>query len=182
MNRIHLSKASLLMVTLAVIACGQESLPEPQPEGSAASQKQELSLFKALILRRTVQGGTQSPEYRAAHDMGLDVTLASDTEWAQMTPAEFASYRVIILGDANCASLDVASAALANRHVWGPVVNGNILVAGTAPVANGADFMTREGHPVRRVHAGPDGPVCVPELLLPERGPQHPRGAAGAVR
>jgi hypothetical protein len=68
----------------------------------------------------------------------MSVTVATDAQWAAMTADDFSSYRVIILGDAGCASLDVVSAALANRHIWGPVINGNILIAGTAPVANGA--------------------------------------------
>jgi len=144
MNRIHLSRASLLMVTLAVIACGQESTLEAQQEGSPATRKDEISQFTALILRRTVAGAEQSAEYQAATKLGLRVTLVDDTQWAGMTAAQFASYRVIILGDANCASMDVASAALANRHVWGPVVNGNILIAGTAPVANGAASVTEK--------------------------------------
>jgi hypothetical protein len=146
MHRLHLSRASLLLVTLAVIACGQESIPEASQEVSPATRKDEISQFTALILRSTVVGGEQSPEYRAAAEkMKLKVTLASDTEWAAMTAAQFASYRVIILGDANCAtSLDAVSAALANRHVWGPVVNGNVLIAGTAPVANGAAAVTEK--------------------------------------
>jgi hypothetical protein len=157
MNRVNLSRASLLLAALTVIACGQESTLESQQESSLGTRKDAVSQFKALILSRTVEGGEQSPEYQAARKMGLAVTLASDTEWAGMTAAQFATYRVIILGDANCASEDVVSAALANRHVWSRVVNGNILIAGTAPVANGAAVVTEKAVRFAAYEAGLTG-------------------------
>ncbi|HYH98497.1 MAG TPA: hypothetical protein VD972_21270, partial [Hyalangium sp.] len=147
MNRGNLWRASLMMIALTAIACGQdlESTPEAgQPSTLATRQDAAFSQFKALILDRTVVGGTDSVEAAAARRLGLGVTVATDAQWAAMTAADFATYRVIILGDAHCASLDVASAALANRHVWGPVINGNMLVAGTAPVANGAPALVTE--------------------------------------
>jgi hypothetical protein len=137
-------KAAMLMVTLAVMACGQESTQEAAAAAAPATRKDQISQFKSLILARTVVGGEASAEYQAADKLGLHPELVSDTDWAGMTAAKFAEYRVIILGDANCASLDVASAALANRHVWGPVINGNVLIAGTAPVANGATSVTEQ--------------------------------------
>ncbi|KFE62762.1 hypothetical protein DB31_3876 [Hyalangium minutum] len=134
----------MLVVTLAVMACGQESQQAASEAAAPTTRQDELAQFKALILARTVAGGTESVEYQAAKNMGFPVTLASDEQWAGMTAEQFAEYRVIILGDANCASLNVASAALANRHVWGPVINGNVLIAGTAPVANGATSVTEQ--------------------------------------
>ena len=144
MSRNPSIKAAMLMVTLAVMACGQESTQEAAQAATPATRKDEVSQFKSLILARTVEGGESSAEYQAANKLGLRPELATDAEWAGMTAAKFAQYRVIILGDANCASLDKVSAALANRHVWGPAIDGNILVAGTAPVFNGATSVTEQ--------------------------------------
>ncbi|MFL5346009.1 MAG: immunoglobulin-like domain-containing protein [Hyalangium sp.] len=137
MKRANLWNATLLMVTLAAIACGQEERPQAQQE-HVATRKDALSTNKALILGRTVSSGLSSPEAIAAKKFGLTVDVVTDAQWSSMTAAQFAAYRLIILGDASCASLDAVSAAVANRSVWGRVVNGSVFIAGTAPVANHA--------------------------------------------
>jgi hypothetical protein len=147
MNRANLWSASLLMVALTTMACGQdqESPIEAEQEGTLASRQEELaSLPRALILGSTVVGGVNSAEAQAASRIGLTPVVVDNAQWAAMTPSQFATYRVIILGDASCASLNAASAAVANRYAWGGVINGNVLIAGTAPVANGAPAMVTE--------------------------------------
>ncbi len=138
MKRANVWNASLLVVALAAIACDQEERPRSQQEHTLATRKDAVSQHKALILGRTVTGGLSSPEAIAASNFGLAVDVVTDAQWSAMTAEQFASYRLIILGDASCAGLDAVSAAEANRNVWGRVVNGSIFIAGTAPVANGA--------------------------------------------
>jgi hypothetical protein len=147
MNRTILWSASLLMVALTTLACGQDpaSPLSAEQKSTLASRKAAVaSLPQALILGSTVVGGENSVEARAADRLGLEPVVVSDEQWAGMSSEQFTEYRVIILGDANCASLDAASAAVANRWVWGGIVNGNVLIAGTAPVANGAPAMVTE--------------------------------------
>ncbi|WP_224370605.1 DUF5011 domain-containing protein [Hyalangium versicolor] len=129
---------------MTLIACGQENAPPIQQESTVGSRQDALAQNKALILGRTVTGGEDSVEAAAVREYGMAVTVATDAQWAAMTPADFASYRVIILGDASCANLDVVSAAVANRHIWGPTITGNIFIAGTAPVDNGATEVTQK--------------------------------------
>jgi hypothetical protein len=146
MNRANLWRASLLMVALTAVACGQETPAESQkePQLSAREDRVEFSLPQALILGSTVSGGYGSAEAVAADQLGLTPNVVSDAQWASMTAEQFATYQVIILGDAGCVGQSAISAAVANRHVWGPKVNGNIFIAGTAPVANGAAAVTKK--------------------------------------
>ncbi len=145
MNRTNLWRASLLMVVALAAGCGQE-VTSGEMDSELASRKDEVvfSTNQVLILASTVTGGESSPEAAAVRKFGYQVKLVNDTEWAGMTAAQFANYRAIVLGDASCASLSAVSAAVANRHVWGPVVNGNVLIAGTAPVHNNATLFTEK--------------------------------------
>ncbi|HLL06301.1 MAG TPA: DUF5011 domain-containing protein [Myxococcaceae bacterium] len=143
MNRANLFRASLVMVVTLAAACGQEVPVEEQ--ASHLASREDAVVFssnQALILGSTVSGGANSPEAVAAQKFGYTPRVVSDAQWAGMTAAQFATYRIIILGDKACASENAMAAAVANRAVWGPVVNGNILIAGTAPVANGATLVT----------------------------------------
>jgi hypothetical protein len=115
---------------------------------------------RALILSTTVIGfpDPESPSVEAAKAtaLGMTVDVKSPDEWAAMTADEFAAYRVIILGDPACEGGDPDSpaagsasvaAAEANGSVWGPVVNGNIVVNGTDPVYHvfeGGDVVTEK--------------------------------------
>jgi hypothetical protein len=49
-----------------------------------------------------------------------------------MTAGEFSQYRAIILGDPTCRT-GYLNTPIANRNVWGPVVNGNIFIIGSDP-------------------------------------------------
>ena len=157
MNRANLWRASLLMVVALAAACGQE-LANEQADSRLASREDEVfSTNQVLILESTVTGGTDSPEAAAVRKFGYQVKVVNNTEWAAMTADQFATYRAIVLGDASCASLDAVSAAVANRGVWGPVVNGNILIAGTAPVQNGAALVTEKAIRFAAYAAGKTG-------------------------
>jgi|GEM_PF-1683991 len=93
-----------------------------------------------LILDGTVVGGFESVEAMAASALSQTVTLVTDAQWAAMTAAQFATYRAIILGDPSCSGSGSPSlaAAAANAGVWGPVVNGNVIINGTDPVYHGS--------------------------------------------
>ena len=89
---------------------------------------------KVLILAPTVTGGASSREAQAATALGYTVEVVDNAGWAAKTQAEFGTYRALILGDATCTNVGVITAAVANKDVWGPVVNGNVIIIGTDPV------------------------------------------------
>jgi cysteine-rich repeat protein len=143
------------MSVLLLAACGVEA-PEPEtetrevvPESSgatASTRPQGLgSTNKVLILASTVTGGESSVEALAAKGLGYTVEVATAADWSAKTSADFATYRAIILGDPTCTSYNTAplAEAVKNRHVWGPVVDGNVIVMGTDPVWHGKSTVTR---------------------------------------
>jgi hypothetical protein len=126
---------------LLIAACGGE-LPsdadsaksEMTPTAVSTRAQGVGSTNKVLILANTVTGGSASVEATAARALGYTVELASDAAWAAKTSADFATYRALILGDATCSGVSLIAAAVANRNVWGPVVDGNVILVGTDPV------------------------------------------------
>ena len=102
----------------------------------------------ALILGPSVVAGTATDasgrsleEEQAAND-GFTVTVVTAAQWDAMTAAQFASYRVLIIGDPECqTSPSYYSAAATNQAVWEPVVmasGGNRIVIGTDPTLHSA--------------------------------------------
>jgi cysteine-rich repeat protein len=133
---------SRMLMTLGVwwlAACGGE-LPaavSTRPQGLGSTDK-------VLILAASVTGGSNSVEAVAARSLGYTVEVVSDAAWAAKSSADFAGYRAIILGDATCAgSLGLISAASKSRGVWGPVVDGNVIIVGTDPVYHYKDLVTK---------------------------------------
>ncbi len=157
MSRANLWKASLVMMVTLAAACGQELPVEEQARSLASREDAVFSTNVALILSSTVNGGANSPEAKAASRLGYGVKLVDDAEWSSMTAAQFATYRVIILGDKGCGTLNAVSAAVANRAVWGPVVNANVLIAGMAPSHNGANQVTEKAIKFAAYNAGKTG-------------------------
>jgi hypothetical protein len=93
---------------------------------------------KALVLSGTVTNGINSVEAQKAISLGMTVDVVADSTWASMTTAQFANYRVIILGDPSCRSLNTSTTTVANNAaVWGAAVNGNVTINGTDPVLHG---------------------------------------------
>ena len=137
-------RSRLLALSLVVLAaCGGEMPSEAdnasqmsEPPSGISTRPQGLgSTNKVLILAGTVTGGTNSVEAKAAQGLGYTVEVVNDAVWGVKTSADFATYRAIILGDANCSSSrSPLGAAEKNRNVWGPVVNGNVIAVGTDPV------------------------------------------------
>lgn len=88
-----------------------------------------------VILSPTVSGGINSPEAVAATSLGFTVDVKTPTEWSGMSASDFASYRAIIMGDPTCEySTSAISAAVANNSVWGPEIDGNVIIIGSDPV------------------------------------------------
>lgn len=101
----------------------------------AWSAPQAYAQTKVLILDSTVSGGASSREAQAAIALGYTVEVVNAAGWAAKTQADFATYRALILGDPTCgSSTSSVAAAEANKAVWGPVVNGNVIIIGTDPV------------------------------------------------
>ena len=149
------SRMLRVMSALLIAACGGEPPSEVEAQGGApesfvapsavSTRPQGLaSTNKVLILAGTVTGGADSVEAKVARNLlGYTVEVASDAAWAAKTSADFASYRAIILGDATCStSRSVLQAAVNNRDVWGPVVDGNVIIVGTDPVWHSATPVT----------------------------------------
>jgi hypothetical protein len=74
-----------------------------------------------------------------------------------MTAADFAQYRAIILGDPRCQGVSAAQAAVNNRMVWGPVVNGNVFIIGTDPAFHGKTLVAQKGIAFATAAAGKTG-------------------------
>ena len=92
---------------------------------------------RVLILGGTVTGGASSNEAAAATAAGLGVDVVTDAQWAAMTTAQFHDYNALILGDPTCFGPGISGSiatATANNAVWGPAVDGNVLVIGTDEV------------------------------------------------
>ena len=105
-----------------------------QPAGAAGA----INDRTVLILSTTVTGGINSREAQAAVAAGYTVEMATAAQWAAKTATDFATYRALILGDPTCqgsgGNASSAQAAINNRAVWSPIVNGNVIINGTDPV------------------------------------------------
>ena len=87
-----------------------------------------------VVLSTTLSDGATGPEVTEATALGLTVDVKTPTQWAAMTAADFAAYRAIILADPHCSSnAALIDAAVANKNVWGPVVNGDVIIIGADP-------------------------------------------------
>jgi hypothetical protein len=119
------SKFSTLCAALAVFML----LPLSALAAGAAND------HTVLALGATVNYGTNSLVVQIIESMGYDVEIATDEQWAAKTTADFATYRAVILADPDCTEGTVpVAAAEANTSVWGPAIDGNVLVIGTDPV------------------------------------------------
>ncbi len=107
---------------------------------AAPAKASTSSCGNVLILASSVNGGTASAEYEELASLGCSPTLVTDTEWGGMTEADFASYEAIVIGDpssGSCATT-VPTEAASTAGTWGPAVNGNVAVLGTAPTLAGS--------------------------------------------
>lgn len=68
-----------------------------------------------------------------ADDSGVLVHVASPEEWASYTTADFESYKAIVIPDPTCGSVNTIDFFDLTKAVWGPAVQGNIILIGTDP-------------------------------------------------
>lgn len=98
------------------------------------------AIDRVLIYGPTVNGGMNSIEAKTATDLGFAVDIVTTgAAWQALTVTDFQKYRAIIFGDPICAQpVSVLSDLEANATVWGPLVNGNVIVVGTDPALHSA--------------------------------------------
>ena len=117
------------------------SLPSHQAQAQPAPDANSV-----LILGSTVSGGAGSREAVFATNNGFTVVVDSGAAWGARTTADFATFRAIILGDPTCVGdPSPVATAVANKTVWGPAINGNVIINGTDPVyhqSQGGDSLT----------------------------------------
>ncbi|HVE47150.1 MAG TPA: DUF6531 domain-containing protein, partial [Acidimicrobiales bacterium] len=129
---------------------GHEDPPRVEEDTSVGGGSGKLSITaqeRVLILANTVIGGTSSTEAQEAVALGFAVDLVSDATWTSMTKEDFASYKAIILGDPD-GTLSQVAAAQSTTAVWGPAVDGRVVIFGSDPAGHagqgGAKFL-RQG-------------------------------------
>ncbi|KAN0107877.1 hypothetical protein V8E51_007619 [Hyaloscypha variabilis] len=77
----------------------------------------------------------QYDEYiEATTTLGYTAKVVTEAEWNTMTSADFAAFKAIVIADPDCAvdPTDLDFLASSNS-VWGPAVQGNIVLIGTDP-------------------------------------------------
>jgi hypothetical protein len=114
------------LVALAAMACGTHVEAAP--------------VSKVLILGSSVAGGESSLEALAVRSLGIpQVDVVTPGQWSAMTAEQFRSYRAIIIGAGECQHGERAfQAAIDNREVWGPVVDGNVVLLGAEVSTHGS--------------------------------------------
>ncbi len=148
----HRRHYALSVVVLALLA---SMLVAATPGARAQVAPQE----KVLILSSTVVGGVSSVEAQEAAAKGFQVDIVDPPTWATMTRAQFSSYRAIILGDPDGPPSSIA-AAEANKDVWGPAINGNVIIIGSDPAGHawqGGETLIRKGVDFALDQAGKTG-------------------------
>jgi hypothetical protein len=88
--------------------------------------------------------------------------IVTQAQWGAMTAAQFASYDGIILGDPTCSTnVGLVAAAVATANVWGPVIDGNVIIIGSDPVyhwyLSGAQKLVNQGIDFSLAEAGKTG-------------------------
>jgi hypothetical protein len=152
-----------------------------RPRLEALETRELLSSGKVLILGPTVSGGLLSREAVDAKAMGLGVDVVDSAGWQAKTQAQFASYQALILGDptSNESSTAPLAAALANKSIWGPVVNGNVIVLGADPAAHaasqaGAEQLIKDGIGFAAALTGTTGMYLDLNAYYANAGPKTP--------
>lgn len=150
MKRRGVWQALLLLAALTALSCGPE--PEETPleaPGTAthAAQLRFRPIHRALVLSTSVQGEESSREALAAARAGVAVHVVTPDQWRAMTAEQFKDYRALILGDAACTADDPSAlqAAIDTRHLWGPIVDGNIFVIASDPSTNHTPVLAERG-------------------------------------
>jgi uncharacterized repeat protein (TIGR01451 family)/uncharacterized repeat protein (TIGR02543 family) len=126
MTHVTAVSASAPADSVARTAVAQPRVERPLAAGAPNSKT-------VLILDTSVVNGASSVEAVQAAALGFTVEMASASQWAAKSQADFATYRALILGDHTCSDLDSIQAAIDNRTTWAPIVAGNIVLIGGDP-------------------------------------------------
>jgi hypothetical protein len=74
----------------------------------------------------------QYVEYsEAIGTLGLTAKVVTEDEWRAMTTADFTAFKAIVLADPDCGGgTDAIQFLVDTKDVWGPAVQGNIVLIG----------------------------------------------------
>lgn len=134
-----LGLALAVVASIAVFALF--SLTRAVPAGAASTPNSALILGDSVSPGVAPDGSGKSLEEYEANLDGFATTVVTGAQWDAMTAAQFASYQVLVIGDATCPDADGAAspafaAAAADASTWEPVVmgsGGNRVLIGTDP-------------------------------------------------
>lgn len=154
-----------MVLGASVSGCSSGDPPEASEQESSLGASNDHTV---LILSTTVVGGLNSREAFYATAAGYTVEIATPAQWAAKSGADFATYRALILGDPNAGvGLSLVSAAIANRSVWGPKINGNVIIVGTDPrghLSQGGNAVTQGAVQFAAAEPGTTGAyICLSE-------------------
>ena len=151
-EKVGLSRNFVTGILLAALVVLSGTLVSAQP----ASTANTVLILETSVLAPPAKAQVPptippdiSLEHYAALKAGFDVEVVGPLAWGAKSMDDFATYRAIILGDPHCgftpspgdphvadipgtATLFVG-AAEANVGVWGPAVDGNVVLIGTDP-------------------------------------------------
>src|SRR5437868_980686 len=111
--------------------------------GTGATDGSTVLMLASTLAEAGNPGGNlcNSLEAVRANALSLNVEIDDAAAWGAKTTAQFASYRAIVLGDADCpdetqtgvSGDSPVTAAKNNAGTWGPAISGPIVVVGTDP-------------------------------------------------
>jgi hypothetical protein len=150
MKRRGVWQALLLLAALMTLSCGPEPegvLPEAAVKATHSAELRFRPIHQALVLSTRPEGEASSREAQAAAAAGLGIHMVTPSQWSTMTAAQFQGYRALIIGDEVCAEggSSALQAAIDTRHIWGPVVSGNIFVVASDPSTNRTPVLVERG-------------------------------------
>lgn len=82
-----------------------------------------------------------SNEYSRAQGLNMTIKLVEKEEWANMTTADFAAFKAIILADTVSADRSLLNFLNNTKGVWGPAVEGNVVLIGMSVLAGDGCFV-----------------------------------------
>ncbi|MFT3773312.1 MAG: DUF4215 domain-containing protein [Minicystis sp.] len=133
-------------ISLSIFTLGLAACATPEEHTGQARQASTVPPNTVLILDGAANGAPY--EAMMAASAGFSVEVASAAAWSAKTAAEFADYEAVIIGAMGCSTnASELGAALANSGTWGPMITGNVIVAGTDPgshVSNGGNLFARD--------------------------------------
>ena len=143
-------------LAITLVAAGSASVVGSQAAQAATKPKALILATSVTVPGPPPAAANESLEQYEAEKDGFTVTSVTAAQWDAMTAAQFAKYRVLIIGDPTCdPSGNSFAPALANKATWEPVVmksGGNKVLIGTDPTyhfTNGSaphgDVLERNG-------------------------------------